>query len=181
MLPVAGAARWRPLVTAWPVLEDEWLLAVAAGGWRLAPDTLVGLLHRHRGDAARRALVCALGGPLVPWLVDHQPDLAAAPGQRAAAPLAELPGLPVPPVIAPLLLAGNGSAAHAIAGGLDDGTFGLPHRAVLINFVARMRRDELGEVVTVLGSFDGSAPGSGLAHLLADLAATRSAMLEELP
>ena len=51
----AAARRWRQVVAAWPVLEDEWLATVDQRGWRLPPDVLVGLLRRHRTDGPRRA------------------------------------------------------------------------------------------------------------------------------
>jgi hypothetical protein len=51
---------------------------------------------------------------------------------------------------------------------------------VLVNLVARMRPDALGEVATALEAIDGSSLGFALASVLADLARTRQRMLDEL-
>ena len=104
-VPSAAARRWRVLVVEWPVLEDEWLLTVERRGWRLPPDVLVGLLRRHRTDAARRGRVERVGGPVVPWLLEHQPELAG-PAGSARSPRPDdlgLDGLPALAVAAELL------------------------------------------------------------------------------
>jgi hypothetical protein len=93
---------------------------------------------------------------------------------------ATLPELPVPPALLALLTAPAGAVAAAVAGGLADGTLGLPHRAVLVNFVARVQPDALAPLAEALRALDPQAPMIGLAHTLADLAATRHVMLEEL-
>ena len=51
---------------------------------------------------------------------------------------------------------------------------------MLINLVARMRPDSLGEVATALEAIDGASIGFPLASVLADLARTRQHMLDEL-
>jgi hypothetical protein len=63
-------------------------------------------------------------------------------------------------------------------GGLIAGELGAPHRAVLVNFVARCRPDVLAPLAEALRGID--SPSVGLAHLLADLATTRHDMLAEL-
>jgi hypothetical protein len=175
----AAARRWWQVVAAWPVLEDEWLAMVDERGWRLPPDLLVGLLRRHRTNGPRRAAVLRMAGPLGPWLIDHLPELAAAPGSRRAdtpGQPAVLPDLPVSPELVLLLAADPDAVVTAIAGGLASGDLGPPHRAVLVNFVARCRPDTLPPLADALRTVD----GPGLAHLLADLAATRHAMITEV-
>jgi len=182
MLPAAAARRWRRSIPAWPVLEDEWLAVVERRGWRLPPDVLVGLLRRHRTDAVRRARVLRMGGPVAAWLLDLQPDLRSS-ATRSAAPGIDdpLPGLAVPPELLELLEAGPDVVVPAVLGGLRHGTYDLTHRAVLVNFIARMRTDAL---VPLAAAF--SAPGdlphsiAGLCHSLAELAGTRAHMLEEV-
>jgi hypothetical protein len=176
VVPPAAARRWRQVVTTWPVLEDEWLGTVAARGWRLPPDVLVGLLHRHRTDRARRALVLQLAGPAGGWIVDHLPELAAPAGTSGVAPAA--PVRAVSPELAPYLTADPGAIVTAIAGGMEEGAFGPPHRAVLINFVSRCRPDALAPLAEALRTVDST--GIGMAQLVADLAATRHDMLAEL-
>ena len=101
--PVA-AATWRAVVAEWPVLEDEWMLAVIGNGLRLPPDVLVDALVRHRRDPVRHARVARAGGPLAAWTIDHVAALGGAP--RRPAPddaVLALPDLPVPPELAELL------------------------------------------------------------------------------
>jgi hypothetical protein len=176
VVPPAAARRWRQVVTTWPVLEDEWLRTVAERGWRLPPDVLVGLLRRHRTDRTRRALAMELAGPSGPWIVDHLPELAAPAGSARPGPDATVPA--VSPELAPYLAADTGAIVTAIAGGMAEGAFGPPHRAVLINFVSRCHPEALAPLAEALRTVDSS--GVGLAQLLADLAATRHEMLAEL-
>ncbi|MET0459227.1 MAG: hypothetical protein ABW195_08265 [Ilumatobacteraceae bacterium] len=180
LLPVAAAARWRRIVAEWPVLEDEWLQEVERRGWQLSPDVLVGLLRRHRTDAARRARVERIGGPVVAWLGELQPDLR--PVARRGAPPVDmgLPGLAVPPTLLALLEAPPGPVVTAVLTGFLDGTFVRSHRAVLVNFVARARPDGLPELAEALGRVDLPYDGIGVARSLADLATTRHEMLQEL-
>jgi hypothetical protein len=68
----------------------------------------------------------------------------------------------------------------ALVGGLGNDSFGLAHRAVLVNFVARVRPDVLDALAAAFGGDDVPEHNAGLAHSLADLAATRHRMLQEL-
>lgn len=182
LLPPAAAERWRRSIPAWPVLEDEWLAVTERRGWRLSPDVLVGLLRRHRTDAVRRARVLRMGGDVASWLLELQPELRSS-GKRRPAPAVDdpLPGLAVPPDLLELLEAGPAAVVPAVVAGLRSGAYGLAHRAVLVNFVARMRADALLPLAAALG-VPGDLPHSvaGMVHSLAELAATRAHMLEEL-
>ncbi len=183
LVPPAASRRWQQVVTAWPILEDEWLDTVEQRGWRLPPDVLVGLLRRHRNDGPRRAQVMHLAGPLGPWLVDHLPEIAQAqsgrrPGAGRPDPAGPRPSMAVSPELQSLLAAEPAAVIAAIAGGLAESGLGAPHRAVLINFIARCRPDTLAPLAEALRAVD--SPAVGLAHLLADLASTRHEMLEEL-
>jgi hypothetical protein len=184
-VPPAAARRWRALVAEWPVLEDEWLLTVERGGWRLPPDVLVGLLRRHRADAARRGRVERLGGPVVAWLLEHQPQLAGAPASPRSARSDDvgidgLPALAVAPELLALLDAAPRAVAAAVAHGFRGGAYTLAHRNVLANFVARCRTDALAPLAAALRHLDPALATGGIAHSLADLADTRRLMLEEL-
>ncbi|MET0146105.1 MAG: hypothetical protein ABW328_15185 [Ilumatobacteraceae bacterium] len=181
MLRVAAATRWRTVVDEWPVLEDEWLLEVERGGWRLSPDVLVGLLRRHRTDAVRRARVARIGGPVVSWLIAVQPQLAPPAGARVAPGVdLGLPGLAVPPELLALLDAPGEAFGGAVLAGFTSGAFGRAHRAVLVNAIARCRADALASLAASLGASDVPDEALGVARSLADLAACRQAMLEEL-
>ncbi len=182
LAPPAAARRWWRIIVDWPVLEDEWLTVAERAGWRLAPDVLVGLLRRHRTDAARRARVLRMGGDTARWLLDHQPWLRSSPVRREPPALDHpLPALAMPPELLAHLAAGPDRVVPAVLAGLRGGTFGTAHRAVLVNFVARARADTLLPLAAAL-SADNTLPNAvaGLAHSLADLAATRARMLEEL-
>ena len=84
------------------------------------------------------------------------------------------------PQLVDLLDAGPAAVASAVVAGLADGTFGTTHSAVLVNFVARTRRDALEPLASALAGADVPAAVAGLAQSLADLARTRARMLEEL-
>lgn len=177
----AASRRWWSITATWSVLEDEWLQVVGRCGWRLPADVLVGLLRRHRSDAPRWARVVRIGGPVVPWLLEHQPALRATASRRPPDDAGdELPPLAVAPQLAGLLDAGPESVVAAVLTGLGDGTFGTVHLPVLVNFVARVRADSLGQLAAALATADVPAAVAGLTQSLADLAGTRSAMLEEL-
>ncbi len=177
MIGAQAARRWHQLVRQWPVLEDEWLAVADAGGWRPSPDVAVGLLRRHRQDAHRRPRACHFVGPLAGWLVEQQPQLAAPHGQRSAQLTAELPVVPVPPELLSLLPAGPSTVVPDIVERLRAGAYGLAHRGVLVNFVARARPDVLDPLATALRRLPDHVP---LTHALAELAAVRAAMLDEL-
>ena len=181
----AAAERWHHVTSSWPILEDEWMLTLLTNGWRVPPDLVPELLTRHRSDPVRRARAELACGPLADWLVGHLPELAprgAASTQTEppADDIAELPALPIPPDLEPLLLADGDLAAAQLARAIDVGTLAHAHRAVLINLVARMRPDSLGEVATALEAIDGASIGFPLASVLADLARARQHMLDEL-
>ena len=182
LLPASAARRWWRSIPAWPVLEDEWLAVTERGGWRLPPDVLVGLLRRHRTDAARRARVVRMGGPVVPWLLELQPHLRSSVTRREPPGIDDpLPGLAVPPELVGLLDAGADVVVPAVLEGLRAGVYDHTHRAVLVNVVARMRIHALAPLAAALRAPD-DVPHTvaGLCHSLADLAATRAHMLAEL-
>jgi hypothetical protein len=121
-------------------------------------------------------VVTQLAGPAAAWIADHLHELAAPAGAARSGPEAAAPA--VSPELAPYLDADIGAIVTAIAGGIAEGGFGPPHRAVLINFVVRCRPDALAPLAEALRTVDSS--GVGLAQLLADLAMTRHEMLTEL-
>ncbi len=180
----AAVARWKHIITSWPVLEDEWMLTLIEQGWRLAPDVVPSVLQRQRRDPVRRARALVAAGQLAPWLVEHLPELEPAnmrpPTQVELERLAMLPDLPVPPDLAPLLDATGAEIGGTIAVGLEERAFGEAHRAVLINVLARCSPAALVDIADVLDAVDPSSPGRGLASVLADLATTRHRMLDEL-
>jgi len=181
----AAAERWHHVVSSWHVLEDEWVLTLLTNGWRVPPDLVPELLTRHRSDPIRRARAELACGPLAGWLVGHLPELTARGAANtqpdpSADDVAELPLLPIPPDLEPLLFADGDQVARQLAAAIDSGTLVHAHRAVLINLVARMRADSLGAVATALEAIDGSSIGFPLASVLADLARTRERMLDEL-
>ena len=133
----AAAERWHHVVSSWPVLEDEWMLTVISNGWRVPADLVPELLTRHRTDPIRRARAELACGPLAGWLVGHLPELAAR-GATGAHPdpsadeIAELPPLPIPPDLEPLLDAEGDVVAAQLAGAIDAGAAGprSPSRSV---------------------------------------------------
>jgi hypothetical protein len=145
-------------------------------GWRLAPDVLVDLLARHRGDPVRRARVVLAGGPAARWIAELEPGLAAA-SSRGVDPLAvaSLPELPVPPELDDLLRGDAHTVSSRLGSGFDSGEFGAPQRAVLVNVLARCRPAVLLDSADVL-----ERTHVGLALALADLARLRHRMLTEL-
>ena len=181
----AAVERWHHITTSWPVLEDEWMLTLVGRGWRLAAELVPPALRRHRRDPVRCARVMVAAGPLADWLIDHVPDLASAGPRRALSPievdrLGELPDLPVPPELTPLLTRRGAEVGGTIAAGLEDRSLGEAHRAVLVNVVARCVPGGLLDIADVLGAVDGRSAGHGLASVLVDLARTRHRMLDEL-
>ena len=181
----AATQRWHHVISSWPVLEDEWMLTLLTSGRRVPADLVPELLTRHRSDPVRRSRAELACGPLAGWLVGHLPELAAR-GAASTQPdpsaddIAELPSLPIPPELEPLLFADGAHVALQLGRAIDSGTLVHAHRAVLINLVARMRPDALGAVATALEMVDGTSIGFPLASVLADLARTREHMLDEL-
>jgi hypothetical protein len=174
--PPAASATWREIVAEAPVLEDEWMLTVIETGHRLAPDVLVQALARHRTDPVRRARVALAGGPVSAWLIGHVPQLAGAGNSSAAAEaVANLPDLAVPPDLAELLGADAHTFVQRLLPGFAPGGFGLAHRAVLVNLLARCRPAVLADAAQAL-----AATSTGLGVALAELARLRHRMLTEL-
>lgn len=172
----AAAVTWRIVVREWPVLEDEWLLTVIEQGQRLSPDVLVESLQRHRSDAVRRARVALAGGATARWVVEHVPALGAAnPRAAPVEAVATLPELPVPPELSDLLAADAHTFARRLGADFASGAYGQPHRAVLVNLMARCR-----PAVLIDGAEAIASTGVGLALALADLARLRHRMLSEL-
>jgi hypothetical protein len=181
LLPSSAARTWRYIVAEWPVLEDEWLLAVLQAQRRLPPDVLVAALARHRNDAVRRARVAIVAGPVAAWLTEHVPALAARGDPRATAEaVTSLPELAVPPDLAELLVVDARIVVERLRPSFDAGRFGAPHRGVLVNLVARCRPDVLAELAAALDAVAPRSTSAGLALSLADLARTRRRMLAEI-
>jgi hypothetical protein len=182
--PPEAADRWHHIVASWPVLEDEWMLTLVALGWRVAPELAPLMLRRHRSDARRRAVAMAAIGPLGPWLIEQLPELlppaSRTPFDVLADSLGELPELPISPELEPLLTAPGAESGGVIAVGLERGALGASHRGVLVNLLARLRTDALGDLADVIDAVDPASPGHGLATVLCDLATTRRRMLAEL-
>jgi hypothetical protein len=167
---------WRLLVREWPVLEDEWVLTVVEQGLRLPPDALVGLLFRHRTDGARRARVLLAGGATAAWLIGHFQQLGGASGRRIDVDaVTSLPELPIPPELEAFIALDAHSFSTRLAAGFDEGAFGAPDRAVLVNLVARCRPAVLLDAAEAL---ERTHVGHALA--LADMARLRHRMLTEL-
>jgi hypothetical protein len=178
----AAVDRWRHVVTSWPVLEDEWMLTVIANGWRVDPELVPAILRRHRSDPVRRTRAEVACGTIAAWLTELDADLAPRTGRRvtSAESLAELPELPIPSGLAEMLPSPGSESGPALAAMIGSGELGPPHRAVVVNLIARLRADALAEVATALAAVGPGAAGFGLASVLSDLADTRRRMLDEL-
>lgn len=178
----AAVERWHHITTSWPVLEDEWSLTLISNGWRIAPELAPAMLLRHRADPIRRTRTMVGAGATGRWLVEHMPELAAKHRHADVSPetLAELPDLPIPPELAELLDVSGAQCGGVLAAAIEGGALGPPHKAVLVNLVARVRPDALADIADVLDAVDSMSPGHGLATVLADLATTRRRMLDEL-
>ena len=152
----------------------------SGAGWRLPPDVLVGLLRRHRTDAARRARVLRMGGAgrdvaaraaAGAALDDHAPRRRPASTTRCPGWPSRRSSLDAARRRGPTSSSRPSSAACATA------RFDLTHRAVLVNFVARVRTDALLPARRRARRRRTTCPYSvaGLRHSLAELAATRAA------
>jgi hypothetical protein len=151
-------------------------MSVIERGFALPPDALVELLYRHRSDAVRRARVALAAGPVGRWVVEHVPSLAASsPRTVPVDAVTTLPDLPVPPELHDLLAADAHTFARRLGADFAAGHFGQPHRAVLVNLIARCRPAVLLDAAESLES-----TGVGLALALADAARLRHRMLTEL-
>ena len=172
----AAVATWRTVVRDWPVLEDEWVLTVVEHGLGLPPDAVVELLQRHRSDAVRRTRVALAAGPVARWIVEHVPSLDASPSRAVQVDaVTSLPELPVAPHLHDLLAADAHTFARRLGADFDAGVYGRPHRAVLVNLIARCRPAVLLDAAAAMES-----TGVGLALALADEARLRHRMLTEL-
>ena len=179
--PPAASATWRRIVDDWAVLEDEWMLAVIHSGRRLAPELVVPVLARYRTDATRHARALVAAGTLGQWMIEWSSRLACTSKKPAVMEaIGELPELAILPELQPVLWASPTQAARTIAGGLASGAWGISHRAVLINLVARVQPASLPALAEAIGHLDPSQPTIGLAFALADLARLRHQMLTEL-
>lgn len=165
----AAAAYWQ-LRREWPLLEDDWLEAVAAGGWSLPPDIAVDLVQRHRPGSPRRQVVDQIAGELGAWLAEHRDEAGpwrgeATPGRPGAA------SVDPPVVTASLSALVEGSAdlvAEVVAGGFLDDEFSMADRAVLVNLVSLLRPDVLGRLGRALRVLPASVRMFALAADLAD-------------
>jgi hypothetical protein len=179
--PPSASATWQRIKTDWPLLEDEWLLAVIHSGRRLSPELVVPVLARHRTDATRHARALVAAGSLGRWMIEWSPRLACTarvPASMEA--IGELPELAIVPDLVPVLSAPPARAARTIAAGLSSGVFATSHRAVLVNLVARIDPASLPAIADAIGAIDPGVPTIGLAFALADLARLRHHMLTEL-
>lgn len=184
--PQSATRTWRRLVADWPLLEDEWVLAVVRNGRRLAPELVPPVLARHRTDATRHARALVAAGPLGDWMIGWSPRLACTAKKPAVVHslgvelLAEVPELPIVPELLPLLSAPAAQAARTLSAGLSSAELGRSHKAVLVNLIARMQPSSLPAVAQAIDRVDPSSPSIGLAFALADLAHLRHHMLTEL-
>ena len=179
--PQAATRTWRRVVADWPVLEDEWVLAVVRSGRRLAPELVPPVLARHRTDSTRHARALVAAGPLGTWMIEWSPRLGCTAKQSPVVELlAQVPELPIVPELVQLLSAPPAHVARTLAAGLSSAELGRSHKAVLVNLLARVQPVSLSAVAQALDRVDPSSPSIGLAFALADLAHLRHHMLTEL-
>ncbi len=162
----AAAERWHHVVSSWPVLEDEWMLTLLTNGWRVPPDLVPELLTRHRSDPIRRTRAELACGPLAGWLVGHLPELGCPWCSRHRDPnrrqddIAELPALPIPPDLEPLLHADGAAVAAQLAGAIESGALVHAHRAVADQpGRSHAHRRTLADVAAALEAVDGASLG----------------------
>ncbi len=175
--PPIASHRWRAVVARFAVLEDEWLVAVLAFGWRLSPELAPPLLRRHRTHPVRAARVRAACGPLAAWLVEQMPDLAPSAAARVRVPaeaLTTLPDLPIPPDLLALTRGdddapGADEVVAALCEPVRHGRVPAAHLRALANVVARVPRSVLPAIAEALES-----------HPLGDMARMRAAMIADL-
>ncbi len=195
-------ARLGEVLTAWPDLLEEWLDGVDAGGWRLTPDSAVGLLTRLRVNGALRDKTIALTGPLASWLFELFPaqfraskpskpptsptsptaQIAPTPPAVLTAPVQRLvdAGPAIPADIADLLDIGEPAAmAGELARRLQTGALGNRNRASLQQLVRQLDKVFLGPLAAALERGATNANTMGLALSLGDLARFRLTMIQE--
>jgi hypothetical protein len=177
--PPVAARRLAELLEAWPMLVEEWLLALGDAGCRLPPEHAVALLERFRADPARRALVERAAGPLAAWLVERFPRRLAArrpPAGTTIGPGTSGPGGPavaeLPGDLAALLDRSPEELADVIVRGLAEGRFVARHRPVLATFVCHLARPALVVLAAALEQ-QADPRAALLAGDLAALARTR--------
>jgi hypothetical protein len=192
--PPAAGRRLALLLAAWPELVDEWLARLVAAGYRLAPDDAVALLARTRADPARRQAVVAACGPLAVWLVELFPGELSLRGRRqppasgatvtagGPAPASQPAALSadLPPDIAALVDVPADVLAGALVAGLTSGRFQARHRPLLLRLLQQVPFASLEPVAGALARAGTNAHTMGLALALADFAATRCQMIQEL-
>jgi hypothetical protein len=196
--PAAAGRRLALLLEAWPELVDEWLARLVAAGYRLAPDDAVALLARTRAEPQRRQAVVAACGPLAVWLVELFPGELSPRGRRqpaapapavtpgtapAAAPGVEPPAdlaADLPPDLAALVHLPGDVLADALAAGVTSGRFQARHRPLLLRLLQQAPFASLEPVAAALARAGTNAHTMGLALSLADFAATRCQMIQEL-
>jgi hypothetical protein len=187
--PPRASDRWRHLIVSWPVLEDEWMIALIDRGWRVDPEIVAPMLARHRRDPARWQRAVMGAGPLAEWLIGFVPTLAVwSGGGRAAGSIVgrdgvvdfDLPDLALPDDLRVLREAPATEVGETLAAGLAAGRFGPAHRSVLVNLLARVPSEGLGDIETALQAVQGAAVDFPLAASLLDVTHTRRSMLDEL-
>lgn len=176
--PVAAVASWRTVVEDWPLLEDEWLVRAIATGVRPPGDLLMDLLERHRTDVRRRQLLQHLAGPVVGWMSEHL-GLAVAPTGPPLHQLVALPAIPLHPDVA-IDLAGAAPAqfANSVVDVLAADAFSGADLRLLEHVLVRCAPGALSDVERQLSRVADDARGGVAAAVLAELARTRTAMLD---
>lgn len=165
------------ILAEWPVLLDEWLAALLAGGKRLPADLVVPLLGRFRADPRRRAAVMAGAGSLADWLVELFPTQLVA---RRPSPAAESPLPPLPPDIARLAELDGPVLAATLAEGLARAELTNRLRPLLVRLVCTVPAGHLAPCAAALHRAGTHPATMGLALGLAELATLRHTMIQEL-
>ena len=184
MCPQAITERLGALLAEWPDLLEEWLDGVASGGWRLTPDTAVGLLTRLRVNDALRDKTIRLAGPLAAWLFELFPAQFRAstpprPKNTGAQPDADAPVL-LPPDIAELLTIRMPDLfAAELARRLQAGALANRNRASLQLLIRGLEQGFLGPVAEALERAATNPNTMGLALSLSDLTRFRMHMIQE--
>lgn len=188
--PPLLTARLGAVLTEWPDLLEEWLDGVDASGWRLTPDSAVGLLTRLRVNGALRDKTIALTGPLATWLFElfpaqfraSKPSKPPTPPTALTAPVQRLvdAGPPIPADIVDLLdIAEPAALADELAKRLQTGAVGNRNRASLQQLVRQLDKVFLGPVAAALERAATNPNTMGLALSLGDLARFRLTMIQE--
>lgn len=184
---LAAIERLYDLLSRWPQLVDTWLSLLHESGQRLPPDVAAELLARWRNEPHRRAAVAQAAGPIAEWLEELFPSeiapLRAGRTGKVASPVSSGPGAPaagLPADVAPLADLDGAQLAAILAARLERGAFGVRHRAPLVQLLTDLPVERLQPLPVALERAGTNPTTMGLALLLADLARTRLAMIEEL-